>query len=454
MATNWQPHNYQRTAIKFMVSQGAAGLFLDPGLGKTSITYGAFKVLRAKGLVRRMLVVAPLRPAVSVWPNECRKWTDFEDLRVRVLHGKERELCPELSEVDIINPEGLGWLFKAVQGQPWPWDMLVIDESTRFKHASTLRFKTLKPWLTKFQRRYILTGTPAPNGLLDLFGQVYILDLGNALGRFITHYRNSYFDPTGFGGYTWVPRADSGTRIYAKLRPLVLRMSAEDYLELPPLIYNTVRVDLPQRAQKMYDEMEDLLLTQLEGHTIIAANSGAATQKCRQIANGGVYDADGTWANIHDAKTEAVQELVEELSGKPALVAYEFKHDLERLMQAFPQARHLGGGTTTKQQREIEMLWNAGALPVLLVQPQSAAHGLNLQGTNAAIIIHSLMWDLENHDQLIRRVWRQGQKERVVVHSIVAAGTVDEVIMKGVARKDKTQKTLLDALKSHLKGKH
>ena len=464
MSEPWIPHEYQKKAVQFMVQQGAAGLFLDPGLGKTSTTYAAYKVLRNKGLVQRMLVVAPLRPALSVWPRESVRWEDFNGLSVSVLHGPHKQqLLEDGADVSVINPEGLNWLFNAVKslGEGWPWQMLVIDESTRFKHPNTLRFKTLKPYLGKFARRYILTGTPAPNGLLDLFGQVYILDLGNALGRFITHYRNSYFDSTGYGGYTWLPRKDSEAQIYAKLRPLVLRMSAEDYLELPPLVMNTVEVELPPQARKMYDEMEDLLLTTLEESVITAANSGAATMKCRQIANGGAYstnlhgeaDPGIGWTNIHDAKTEAVQELVEELSGKPALVAYEFQHDLDRLQKAFPDAPYLGGGVTSKRQREIEDAWNAGALPVLLVQPQSAAHGLNLQGTHAAIIIHSMMWDLENYDQLIRRVWRQGQKERVVVHHIVAKRTVDEVIMKGLDKKDRTQKALLNALKTHLKNR-
>ncbi len=453
------PHAYQKKAIKFVISRACAALLLDPGLGKTSIMYAAFKLLRKLGMVERMLVVAPLRPARSVWPGEQSKWDDFAGLRVNVLNGDKKDdlLDSEDADVDVVNPEGLPWLFAAVRARRkvWPWEMLVIDESTRFKHTQTRRFKELKPHLSKFRRRYILTGSPAPNGLLDLFGQIYILDLGNALGRFITHYRSVYFDSTGYGGYTWKPKDDAEQRIYKRLRPLVLRMAAEDYLKLPPLVNNTVSIELPDTARRAYDTMEKLLLSVLEDETVSAANLAAAAMKCRQIANGGIYRDDGDgWVNVHDAKTEAAVELVEELNGKPALVAYEFRHDLERLRKAFGKdTPHLGGGVTAKEQARVEAAWNAGEIPVLLAQPKSVAHGLNLQGVGAAIIWHSLSYDLEEYEQFVRRIWRQGQKERVVVHHLVGKGTVDEAIMAALAGKDRTQRRLLAALKVYGRGK-
>jgi SNF2 family DNA or RNA helicase len=452
----YQPHAYQDQAIKFLLGQACGGLFLDPGLGKTSITYATFKVLLESGMAERMLVIAPLRPAESTWPREAQKWDEFRGLNVHVLHGKDKQMLLEQPHhVSVINPEGLGWLFKEAKRLRIKWDMLVVDESTRFKHTNTQRFKALRPHLHEFNRRVILTGSPAPNGLMDLFGQVYLLDQGNALGSYITHFRNAYFDATGYGGYTWVPKEDAAERIYARLRPLVLRMRGEDYLKLPPLINNTVEVELPPEARKAYDQMEKLLLAQVEEGIVTAANVGAATIKCRQIANGGLYGSDPkvrTLHHLHEAKTEAVQELVEELSGKPALIAYEFQHDLERLQRAFPGAPYLGGGVTAKKAREVEDAWNAGGLPVLLAQPQSVAHGLNLQGVGAAVIWHSLTWDLENYEQLIRRIWRQGQRERVVVHHVVARGTVDEVVMRGVAKKDRTQRALLEALRERAAG--
>ena len=453
MSIPYTPHEYQRRAIQFMIQQGSAGLFLDPGLGKTSITLAAFKILKARGLVKRMLVVAPLRPALSVWPGELRKWDDFGGLTMNVLHGPDKlEKLNQEADIDVINHEGLEWLFlQASVKKEWPWQVLVADESTRFKHTNTKRFKLLKPWLPRFRRRYALTGTPAPNGLMDLFGQSYILDLGGALGRYITHFRNSYFDRTGFGGFEWRLRPGAEKQIYEKLKPLVLRLAAEDYLKLPPLVTNDVFVELPPEARKAYDQMEALLITEVKGKVVTAANAAAATGKCRQIANGGSYLGDGArWTNIHDAKTEAVQEIVEELSGKPVLVAYEFRHDLERLQAVFPEAPHLGGGVTPRTQAEVERAWNAGELPVLFAQPQSVAHGLNLQGVGAAVVLHSLPWDLELLDQLVRRVWRQGQRERVVVHRIIARKTVDEAVVRTLAGKDRTQRALLGALRSYL----
>jgi hypothetical protein len=444
----WVPHEYQKSAIKFMVGQGAAGLFLDPGLGKTSITLAAFKVLKDKGLVEKMLVIAPLRPCYGVWPEEVKKWEQFTDLRVSVLHGPAKEkLLQDDADIHVINPEGLQWLFKHPHPYPWPYQMLVVDESTRFKHGNTQRFKTLKPYLREFKRRYILTGSPAPNGLLDLFGQCYLLDGGAALGGYITHYRMEHFDPVGFGGYQWALKPGHDKLIEEKLRPLVMRLSAEDYLDIPPLINNTVTVTLPDAAMKVYREMETLLVAQVKDEQVVAA----ATTKCRQIANGGIYHEGGSeWSHIHEAKVEAVKELVEELSGKPALVAYEYRHDLERLQRAFPDAPHIGGGVSAAAFARIEHEWNRGEIPVLLAQPQSVAHGLNLQGTGAAVIWAGLTWDLEVAEQFVRRVWRQGQKETVVQHFIVAKGTVDEVVMRALARKDKTQSSLLAALKTHL----
>lgn len=450
----YQPHDYQKRTIKFMLQHMCAGLFLDPGLGKTSVTFAAFKLLKKAGMVDRALVIAPLRPALSVWPGEQRKWDDFAGLKVQVLHGsKKNELLHGDADIDVVNPEGLPWLFTAVQSakRDWPWQMLVVDESTRFKHTQTRRFKELKPHLKKFRRRYILTGSPVPNGLLDLFGQVYLLDQGNALGQYITHYRMKYFDSTGYGGYTWQPKSDAEARIHKQLAPLVIRLDAKDHLNLPPLVTNRVEVVLPPDARKAYDAMEELLIAAIEDEVVTAANLAAASIKCRQLANGGIYkDGRAGWAKVHEAKSEAVAELVEELSGKPALVAYEFQHDLDRLRAVLGKdTPHLGGGTTAKRQAELERAWNAGELPVLLAQPQSVAHGLNLQGVGAAVIWHSLTYDLENYEQLVRRVWRQGQKERVVVHHIVAVDTVDEVIMRAIHSKDRTQRALLDALKAY-----
>ncbi len=442
-------------------------MLLEPGLGKTSITLAALKVLRVKGLIKRTLIIAPLRPAYLVWPAEAQKWVDFGSTRIEVLHGPGKDAALRRdADVYVINPEGLQWLFRQDhKGFYDRLDVLVIDESTRFKHTQTQRFKSLRPMLSKFKRRIILTGTPVPNGLLDLFGQIYVLDQGAALGRFMSHFRAQYFSPTGYGGYTWALNPGAEEQIYEKIAPLVLRMSEADYLKLPPLIKDTVTVELPAKARKAYDVLERDFVLKLRSGDVTAVNAAVASMKLRQIANGGVYtdnlDADGVpklglraWDDLHDVKTDAVVELLEELSGKPTLVAYEFQHDLARLQASLKIAGYgavpyVGGGVSMKETREIERRWNAGELPVLLAQPQSVAHGLNLQQGGRAVIFHSLAYDLENHEQLIRRVWRQGQTERVFVYYVVARDTVDEAVVRALGFKAKTQKRLLDALNEY-----
>lgn len=458
----WAPHNYQRQAIKFVVERATAGLFLDPGLGKTIIMLSAFNMLRKKGYVRRMLVIAPLRVAHSVWPAEISKWDHVSDLKVAVLHGDDKDdklaWARKHADVMVINPAGLNW-FVRQDFKSLDLDMLVVDESTQFKHANTDRFRTLKPLLPKFKRRYILTGSPAPNGLLDLYGQVFILDLGTSLGPTYSNYRVTYFDQSGYMGYEWRPRPGSAEKIYEVLKPRVLRMDGRDLLDMPPLIGVDpplrVEVELPPAARKQYLQMENTLITQVEEGLVTAANAAAAATKCRQIANGGIYTnlpGEGKkWSHLHEAKVDAVQEIIEELQGKPALVAYEYEHDLDRLRQRLGKATPwIGGGVPTKRFKEIEVAWNEGEIPVLLAQPQSVSHGLNLQSGGAAVIWAGLTWNLEDYEQFIRRLWRQGQKEKVIVHHIVAKDTVDETIMRCLHAKDRTQQNLLTALKGYL----
>lgn len=458
---SWVPRKYMKKAVRFGLEHACVGLLMDPGLGKTSTSLATFQILREEGLVSRALVIAPLRPAYDTWPAESAKWDEFADLKVSVLHGpKKADLLDEPHDISVINPEGLEWLLGwtdddgarhtgAIDERDWFWDMLIVDESSKFKHTQTVRFRTLKPHLPKFSRRIILTGSPAANGLLDLYGQIFILDLGNALGRHMSQYKNRYFKPTGFGGYTWVPKKDADRDIYRAVAPLTLRMAAADHLDLPPLVENVVRLDLPPTARRAYEQMESLMLLELEGELITAANAAAVTMKCRQVANGGIYTDTGAWKHIHQAKTEAVTDMVDELNGRPAFIAYEFKHDLERLQRALPGVPHIGGGVTPKDASEIVRRWNRGELRALLAQPQSVAHGLNLQGVPAHVLIHSLTWDLEIDEQFIRRIWRQGQKETTVVHRFVARDTVDEVILAAIRRKDRTQRALLSALRDY-----
>ena len=465
----WHPHNYQTKAMRFLLEHAAGGLFLDPGLGKTSVVLGAAKVLRKEKLLQRVLVIAPLRVCYRVWPAEQQKWTDFAGLRVVVLHGahKEEALAQE-ADFYVINPDGLPWLINSGAMKRLAPDTLVIDEGRRFRRTNTRTFKLLRPLLPKFKRRWLLTGSPNPNGYLDLFGQIYVLDLGNALGQYITHYRLNYFTPTGYGGYTWVLKEESDKAIQERIKPLVLRLDAEDLLKLPRIVPNVVRVDLPDKARKVYDDLEEEMLTVLEGgHTVEAVSAGAASVKCAQVANGGLYYRDEPkrltlaperaprkWVDLHTAKIEAVEEIVDELNGAPVLVAYDFEHDRERLLRAFKSAEVLGG--SPKEDERIERAWNAGKIGVLLGQPQSVAHGLNLQESQCQhVICHSLTWDYELYDQFIKRVRRQGNRHaQVFVHHVVARDTVDEAKLTALRRKRRTQAQLLDALRSYLKARH
>lgn len=445
----WEPHGYQKRAIQFLLSRGAAGLFLEPGLGKTSVTLAAFKVLKEKGLVKRMLVIAPLRVAYNVWPQEITKWAEFDGLRYVVLHGSDKDEGLHLdADIYIINPEGLQWLTTGGRLAKLRIDVLCVDELSKFKHVGTQRFKNLKPYLKTFQRRWGLTGTPASNGLMDLFGQCYVLDEGAALGRFITHYRNEYFVQSGYGGYEWRPRPDAYERILERIQPLAVHMAAEDYLDLPELVMQTIKVTLPPEARRAYTQMENVFITELEAGEISAVSAAAAGIKCRQIANGAAYDENRRVIPIHDAKLDALQDLLEELNGSPALVLYEFNHDRERILAMMPGTPYIGGGVSQKQAEAYIMEFNSGKLPVLLAHPASAGHGLNLQKVSNHVIWFGIPWDLELYDQAIGRVHRQGNpNSHVFVHHIVAVDTLDEQVLKVLRQKDRVQTNLLQALK-------
>lgn len=452
-----------------MLERQAAGVLLDPGLGKTSIVLAAFDILRRKKLARKALVIAPLRPCYLVWPAEIEGWDDFKHLRYAILHGKNKEAAlASDADIYIINPEGLDWLLNR-NGKQWRalgFDTLVVDELTRFKHSKGKRFKLLKKVLGTFQRKWGLTGTPAPNGLQDLFGQMYVLDEGAALGRYITHYRMQYFYNPDGNGWKWVPRAGAAELIYERLRALCIRMRDEDYLkDLPQIIPIKIMLELPPAARDMYDKMEDLMIAKLADKLVVASNAAAASTKCRQIANGAVYVDDDVASivrgstgrkvlHVHDVKLEAVSELVEELQGNPLLLAYEFNHDLDRLLAHFGRdTPYIGSGVNAKRSREIESAWNAGEIPLLLGHPASMGHGLNFQGCNAQHVAYfSMFWDLELYDQFIRRVRRQGNKApRVFVHHFMMKDTCDEAIYGSQRHKERGQNALSDAL-SELKA--
>jgi SNF2 family DNA or RNA helicase len=483
----WQPHAYQKKAVKFLLEHAASALFLDPGLGKTSVTLAAIKLLKQKKVLNKVLLIAPLRVCYSVWPKETDKWTDFGGLKVAVLHGPRKdEALKSDADIYVINHEGLDWLtqvkkVKTVSAKTgrvttkmvvdlrrfkaFGFDTLVVDELSKFKHSSSGRFKVLKEVLDTFRRRWGLTGSPASNGLMDLFGQCYILDQGRTLGQYVSHYRMKYFVPS-HDGFSWNIREGAEDEIYERISPLALRMAADDYLDMPALIENNIRVDLPDKVMDMYTTLEDDLIAKLDAKVIVASTAAAASIKCRQVANGGIYldpevqalvklpKSSREWVNLHTEKVDALADLIDELQGSPLLVAYDFAHDLDRLQEKLGQeVPYIGGGISAKRSAELEQLWNAGKLPVLLGHPQAMAHGLNLQEMGSHVCWHSLTWDYELYDQFIRRVLRQGNKsKKVFVHHILARGTIDEVVLSALKSKRRGQNALFDALKKLSKG--
>jgi SNF2 family DNA or RNA helicase len=438
---SWQPHDYQLRAVQWLLDRRHAGLFLDPGLGKTSTVLAALTVLR-----KRALIIAPLRVCYSVWPREVEKWADFSHLSVAILHGTKKEAAlARKADIDVINPEGLKWLLKR---QHERYDILVVDESTKFKHVHTQRFKLLKTVLPSFERRWILTGTPAPNGLMDLFGQAYLLDQGQRLGRFITHYRNAFFFEKKFPTHSeWLPLRGAGEAVFNQLSDVCLRMSAEDYLTLPECLYNDVRIDIPMRD---YEELRKEYVVQLERGEITAANAAAKLVKLRQMANGAVYDEHRRTHVVHEAKLDALEDLVEEQSGQPLLVAVAFQHDVEQIRGRLGAVPYLGGGTSASASAKLVDQWNRGELPVLLAHPASVGHGVNLQAGGRAVAWFGLDWNLELYEQFNRRIYRQGQSHGVVIHHLVATGTVDEQILAALQQKEQLQTRLLKFLKETL----
>jgi hypothetical protein len=468
-AVEWTPHDYQTRAVGWLASRNSAALFLDPGLGKTSSTLGAFTLLQEKKLARRMLVIAPKRVCYLVWRQEGEKWAQFRHLRFSLVHGprKEDALAAD-ADVYLINPEGIPWLaeqFASPQEFADKFDTVTIDELTKFKNPSAKRFIMLHGGkyrkvrypnlLQNVTRKWGLTGTPAPNGLEDLFGQMLILDDGVSLGRYVTHFRDKYF-VQGFDGYTLKPRRGADEEIQKRLKNTALRMKAEDYLTLPPLVDDIRHIQLKGKARKAYDQMKKEMVADLGAGAIKADNAAAMYSKLKQMAGGAVYriDKDGkrVWERIHNEKLDALEELVEELNGQPVLVAYEFNHELERILERFGDIPYLGKGTTDAAAVSIEADWNAGKIPVLPVHPASTGHGLNLQqGSACHICWFNPTWDFELYDQLIRRLYRQGSKAKTIFNHILAVeNSIDFMVIKAVKDKDTTQARLVQGLSEEL----
>ena len=472
MSKVWKPHCYQRTAISFLLSNPKSGLFLDPGLGKTSTSLSAIKILKAAGEIKAVLMIAPLRVTYSVWPSEITKWSNFQGITHTILHDKtKKSLWGPKKDIYLINPEGLKWLHEELlsglkQGKKCPFDTLWIDESTKFKSHESSRFGYVCDMLPLFKRRHIMTGTPSPKSLLDLWSQAYILDEGDSLGHNFHRFRATHFESNDWDKYSWNIKDFAADKIHDLIAPLVLEMSAEDHLDMPDLIFNDIYVELPTKAMKYYKQMEKEFFIELDGLEASAEAAAQVSMKCHQIANGQVYedvpdDLDDTEIRafkrtrktifVHKAKIEALADLIDELNGKPILIAYNFKHDLEALRKLLGKnIPYIGSGVTPVKSKQIENDWNAGKIPVLLGHPASMGHGLNLQDSGNDVCWFSETWNLEEYEQFYRRVYRQGVKGNTVrVHHLIAKDTVDEAMMMRLGERSKDQQDLRSALKAY-----
>jgi SNF2 family DNA or RNA helicase len=468
----WVPHGYQIEALSFLLVNPKSGLFLDPGLGKTPISLSAIRILKMTDDIKAVLIVAPLRVIYDVWPNEIKKWSNFRSLTHTILHGKgKKTLFGPKKDIYLINPEGLPWLldqlYKAVtKEKPIPFDTLWIDESTKFKSPKAkTRFKTIETMLSLFKRVHIMTGTPAARSYLDLWSQIFILDQGKALTPSFYRFRNKYFMTAEYNKFNWLPK--KGTLNYIKdlIAPLVLDMSEKDHLKMPPVTYNYINVTIPEKGMKTYKEMEQDLFSVLDFGEVSAKAAAQCTMKCHQISNGMIYEdipfdlskdelrefmKTRKVHPIHRAKIDALKDLIEELNGKPILIAYHYKHDLSSIRNAIGKdTPYIGSGVSSKESTRITKDWNAGKIPVLLGQPQSMAHGLNLQGGGNDICWYSLTWNLEDYIQFNKRIDRQGVNGAVRIHHLVSSGTIDNAMVSRLGERSKNQQDLRDAIKQY-----
>lgn len=445
----YNAHDYQKYATEFILQHPIAAVFLEMGLGKSVITLTAlFDLMLDQFVIGKVLVIAPLRVARDTWPSEIQKWDHLKGLKYSVVVGTAAERKAALmqqADVYIINRENVDWLVNK-SGIPFRFDMIVIDELSSFKSWQAKRFKSLLK-VRPFVKRIVgLTGTPSSNGLMDLWAEFRVLDLGKRLGRYITHYRNGYFTPDKRNAeviFSYKPLQGAEEQIYKRIEDITISMKSCDYLKLPECVINEVPVFMSEKEQDVYDRFRDDMVAKIKDKEIDAVNAAVLSGKLLQMANGAVYDDEKNSLLIHDRKLDALEDLIEGANGKPVLVAYWYQHDAERIKSRF-DVREI------KTSKDITD-WNNGDIPVAIIHPASAGHGLNLQTGGSTLIWFGLTWSLELYQQTNARLHRQGQTDTVIIHHIIAKGTIDENVMKALRQKEKTQNALIDAVKANLK---
>ncbi len=453
----YEPHNYQSYCIQRIVQDPAVGLFLRPGLGKTSITLTAVNVLRyLRWEIARVLVIAPKKVAEATWSKEAAKWDHLQHLKVITVLGSTAKRIRALNtpaDVYVINRENVPWLVDYYK-QSWPFDMLICDESTSFKNPQSKRFKALKLIRRFCKKVVLLTGTPSSKGLIDLWAQVYLLDEGVRLGKTISQYRERYFIANTHGGHftDYKPKSDAESAVLEAISDICVSMKAEDYLELPECVEHEIPVVLDEKAKREYDQFERDLLLEIEDETITAQGAAVLTGKLLQFCNGAVYNADKQPVTVHDCKLDAYTELLEQLDGEPVITFYSFKHDLDRLLERLEKTKRR---VRVYRGPQDEDDWNAGKIDVLLAHPASCAYGLNLQAGGRHIVWYGLNWSFELNDQGRCRLWRQGSEfDRVFIHYLVVQDGVDEDVMAAIRARADTHETVMTALKARLKKLH
>ncbi len=450
----FRPHAYQQYCIDRLISDPALGLFLDMGLGKTVSTLTAIADLKYnRFIISKVLVIAPKKVAEATWTQEAVKWDHLKLLRISQVLGSEAKRIRALAtpaDVYVINRENVTWLVDYYRND-WPFDMVVIDESSSFKNPRAKRFKSLKLVRSRVRRIVELTGTPAPNSLIDLWAQVYLLDGGARLGKTITAYREKYFLPDTRNAqqiFSYKPKRESEQAIQGLIGDICISMKAEDYLQLPDLVSVNVSVTLEPAAKTAYDLMEREMLLEVDGETIDAGSAAVLSNKLLQLCNGAVYDSERGVHEVHKCKLDVFLETVEALNGKPALVFYGFQHDRDRIIKALAKS-----GLRVRQYQKPQDAddWNARKIDILLAHPASTAYGLNLQQGGNHVIWFGLTWSLELYQQANKRLHRQGQTEKVIVHNLIVSGGMDEDVMRALDGKADTQDALMDALKARIK---
>ena len=439
-------HEYQKYGVDFIINNPISALMLECGLGKTITTLTAVSDLMYDYFeISKALIIAPLRVALTVWKQECDKWEQLKYLRCSIAVGSvsERQKAMQSdADVYIINRENVEWLVKNYQ---FDFDMVVIDELSSFKSHQSKRFRALRKVRPKFDRIVGLTGTPAPNGLMDLWAEINLLDMGERLGRYITRYRDEYFKPDKRNGaivYSYKPLPDAEERIYGKISDICVSMKAADYLEMPERVDNIVEVGMSDKETAMYKRLEKEMLLPFADGDIDAVNAASLSNKLLQLANGAVYDENGKVKKIHSRKLDALEGLIEAANGKSVLVYYSYKHDRDRISERFDVSE-------IKDDKDISE-WNAGKIQLAIAHPASCGHGLNLQSGGSTIIWFGLTWSLELYQQANARLYRQGQKNTVVIHHIITKGTVDEKVMTALKNKDIGQASLMEAIKARI----